>query len=614
MNKGSAYWLKQTRNTNENFNLIELANTQRAISNFVKIQTGKDIPVEFISHDDGDSMTDGKKIVISSTINTHNLDAVVGTALHEAAHCKHTDFFVLKKIANRLLEGNLMGGRRWVEMLLNFIEDRRIDNLIYHNAPGYQDYYRSMYERYFYSKVIDKGLKGKEYREENWDSYAFRIINIFNKNTDLKALACLEEVYNIIDLKTISRLTSTTHSLEIAIKIYELINKHFSIQNKPKPNSLESNLESKPNFSNPGNDKGPSKEEIKKAFSKQEEFLKGNVHKVKSSKKEKQQIEAISKSKVDVKNVKATDYKGIEHTDIPVHVIDGITPTIIESNLYEVFGRVNLMNKQIDEGIAKGKKLLSKLRIRNEQITLHSNRLKSGKIDPRRIHAASFEEDLFYKIDRANYKPISLHVSIDGSGSMFGVKWNQTLINTIALGYISLHMNNIDLTISIRTTGKDLGKSSMTAHVPLLILAFNSKKHTMSDLRRLGHYKTKGLTPEGMCLNALNEYIPNSSYYLDSYLINMSDGYPTFEKQGKFTYKGEEAILDTAKAVKNIKKKGVNILSYFIQSSTTQTKEEELMENFQIMYGKGASFIDPKNMHEVTKTLNNLFLKQNLVS
>ena len=614
MNKGSAYWLKQTRNTNENFNLIELANTQRAISNFVKIQTGKDIPVEFISHDDGDSMTDGKKIVISSTINTHNLDAVVGTALHEAAHCKHTDFFVLKKIANRLLETNLMGGRRWIEMLLNFIEDRRIDNLVYHNAPGYQDYYRSMYERYFYSKVIDKGLKGKEYREENWDSYAFRIINIFNKNTDLKALACLEEVYNIIDLKTISRLTSTTHSLEIAIKIYELINKHFSIQNKPKPNSLESNLESKPNFSNPGNDKGPSKEEIKKAFSKQEEFLKGNVHKVKATKRQKQQIEAISKSKVDVKNVKATDYKGIEHTDIPVHVIDGITPTIIESNLYEVFGRVNLMNKQIDEGIAKGKKLLSKLRIRNEQITLHSNRLKSGKIDPRRIHAASFEEDLFYKIDRANYKPISLHVSIDGSGSMFGVKWNQTLINTIALGYISLHMNNIDLTISIRTTGKDLGKSSMTAHVPLLILAFNSKKHTMSDLRRLGHYKTKGLTPEGMCLNALNEYIPNSSYYLDSYLINMSDGYPTFEKQGKFTYKGEEAILDTAKAVKNIKKKGVNILSYFIQSSTTQTKEEELMENFQIMYGKGASFIDPKNMHEVTKTLNNLFLKQNLVS
>jgi len=608
MNKGSAYWLKETRNSKDNFDLIELANTQRAISNFVKIQTGKEIPIDFIPNNNCDSMTDGKKIIISSTINTRNLDAVIGTALHEAAHCKYTDFFVLKKISNRLLETNLMGGRRWIEMLLNFVEDRRIDNLVYHNAPGYQDYYRSMYERYFYSKVVDQGLKGKEYREENWDSYMFRIINMFNKNTNLKALACLEGVHNIIDLKTIGRLTSTKHSLDIAIEVYELINKHFSIQKREdsKHQEQENRKGAKSN--------GPSKEEIKKAFSKQENFLKGNVPKTPITHKEKTQVEAISKSNIEVKNVTATDNKGIEHTNIPVHVVDGITSSIIESNLYEVFGRVNLMNKQIDEGIAKGKKLLRKLRIRNEQITLQSNRLKSGKIDPRRIHAASFEEDLFYKIDRSNYKPISLHVSIDGSGSMEGTKWCQTLINTIALGYISIHMNNIDLTISIRTTGRDLLRSSMTAYVPLLILAFNSKKHTMSDLRRLGHYKVKGLTPEGMCLNALNEYIPNSSYYLDSYLINMSDGYPTFEKYGKFTYKGEEAILDTAKAVKNIKKKGVNILSYFIKSSTTHTKEEELIENFQIMYGKEASFIDPKNMHEVTKTLNNLFLKQNLVS
>jgi hypothetical protein len=608
MNKGSAYWLKETRNTDENFDLIELANTQRAISNFVKIQTGKEIPVEFIANNDGDSMTDGKRILISSLINTHNLDSVVGTALHEAAHCKHTDFLVLKKIANRLLETNLMGGRRWIEMLLNFVEDRRIDDLVYRNAPGYQDYYRAMYDRYFYSTIIDKGLKGKEYREENWDSYAFRIINLFNKNTDLKALACLEEVHNIIDLKNIGRLTSTKHSLDVAIEVYELLNKYFSMQKREgsKHQEQENRKGAKSN--------GPSKEEIKKAFGKQEEFLKGNVPKAKVNQRQKQQINAISKSNIDVKNVKATDSEGIEHTNIPVHIIDGITPSIIESNLYGVFGRVNLMNKQIDEGIAKGKKLLRKLRIRNEQITLQSNRLKQGKIDTRRIHAANFEDDLFYKIDRSNYKPISLHVSIDGSGSMEGIKWNQTLINTIALGYISLHMNNIDLTISIRTTGKDLSKLSWTAHVPLLILAFNSKKHTMSDLRRLGHYKTNGLTPEGMCLNALSEYIPNSSYYLDSYLINMSDGYPTFEQYGKFTYKGITAILDTAKAVKNIKKKGVNILSYFIQSPSTKTKEEELIENFQTMYGKEASFIDPKNMHEVTKTLNDLFLKQNLVS
>ena len=146
-----------------------------------------------------------------------------------------------------------------------------------------------------------------------------------------------------------------------------------------------------------------------------------------------------------------------------------------------------------------------------------------------------------------------------------------------------------------------------------MILAFDSKKHTLSDLKKLAYFKVSGLTPEGMCLNALNQYIPSSSYYLDSYLINMSDGFPTFESSG-FIYKGKSAILDTAKAVSNIKKKGVKVLSYFIETDVTSIKLNELVEAFRTMYGKSATFIDPKNVYQVTKTLNNLFLKRDLVS
>ena len=116
-----------------------------------------------------------------------------------------------------------------------------------------------------------------------------------------------------------------------------------------------------------------------------------------------------------------------------------------------------------------------------------------------------------------------------------------------------------------------------------------------------------------MCLNVLNNYIPKSSYYLDSYLINMSDGFPTFESSA-FKYKGKSAILDTAKAVNNIKKKGVKVLSYFIESPTGYVKLNELIKDFRIMYGKSATFIDPKNVNQVTKTLNNLFLKRDLIS
>ncbi len=610
MNKGSAYWLNNQ--LPGNFNLIELANTQSAISNFVKILTGKEIPIEFYENNMGDSMTNGKKITISSTINTTNLDSIIGLALHEGAHCKYTDFTISKKISNYLIHKNLIGGKGMILIFLNFVEDRRIDNLVYKSAPGYQDYYRAMYNRYFYNNTVNKGLKSKEYREENWESYLFRIINIFNKNTEFDALCELKRIYNLIDLKNIDRLKNTENSLELAIEIYKHLNDHFAIM-KPKDRKDQA-LRNKQKAKN---NTGPSKEVLKKVFRKQEQFLEGNIHKSHTSVKDKKQIEVISKSKINIKNINIPNTKNntdFSRTLCPVHIIDGITPIMIENNLYDIFHQTNFRYKnEVKNGINLGKKLLRKLQIRNEQITLASKRLKQGKIDSRRIYAANFEDDLFYKIDRSNYKPISLHVSIDGSGSMEGAKWKQVLINTIALGYISLKMNNINLTISIRTTGKHPNRSSKTEHIPLLILAFNSKKHTLKDLKRLVYYKVSGLTPEGMCLNALNEYIPNSSYYLDSYLINMSDGYPTFESS-QFEYKNKEAILDTSIAVKNIKKKNIKILSYFIQSSTTSTKDKELVNNFKIMYGKEASFINSKNINEVTKTLNNLFLEKNLIS
>ena len=133
MNKGSKYWDKHSGGK---FNLIELAQTQRNITNFVKILTGKEIPVEFTTS--GDSMTDGKSITISSKITQDTLDSTIGLALHEGAHCTYTNFDVPKKISNFLLEHNLIHGKEIILLLLNFVEDRRRDQLVYNTAPGYQ--------------------------------------------------------------------------------------------------------------------------------------------------------------------------------------------------------------------------------------------------------------------------------------------------------------------------------------------------------------------------------------------------------------------------------------------------------------------------------------------
>jgi len=224
--QGSAYWLKNQDSQNSHFNLLELASTQRAVTNYVKILTGREIPVDFVDPR-GDSMTDGESIEIASRINHKNIDEVVGLALHEASHCILTDFKIVKKLGNVILQDHkykhLFPNRDHVFLFTNFMEDRRIDDFVYNSAPGYKAYYESMYESSFFNDTINKGLTGTEYRTETWESYMFRIINIFNPNSDLDALYNLRKIYDIIDLDHINRLKSTRDSIDVAMEITDIV-------------------------------------------------------------------------------------------------------------------------------------------------------------------------------------------------------------------------------------------------------------------------------------------------------------------------------------------------------------------------------------------------------
>ena len=113
-----------------------------------------------------------------------------------------------------------------VKNIINYIEDRRIDNLVYKSAPGYQGYYQSMYKKYFYSKVIDKALKSSDMRDETWESYEFRLINLHNPNTDVDALKGLREIYQMIGLGSISRLKTTEQVKMLAFNVMDEIMKY----------------------------------------------------------------------------------------------------------------------------------------------------------------------------------------------------------------------------------------------------------------------------------------------------------------------------------------------------------------------------------------------------
>jgi len=219
-------------------NLYKLAAHRRAIANFVSIVTGQSIPVRFSTK--GDSYTDGKSVTISSNIaEPKEFDPAVGLALHEGSHIKLSNFNLLRELQQSIVK--IIGAQRFKELetlstskkltdwvfvvkdILNYVEDRRIDNYIYTSAPGYRDYYRSMYDKYFNDPSIDKGMKSNEFTEETFEAYMFRLINLHSKFSRLNALKQLPTIAGIIKLNQISRLKTTDEALVVALDVFETI-------------------------------------------------------------------------------------------------------------------------------------------------------------------------------------------------------------------------------------------------------------------------------------------------------------------------------------------------------------------------------------------------------
>ena len=237
----SSYWLSDWEDDDivvstmdsyekKSHDIYKLAASKRAISNFVNIVTNDQIPVTFSTR--GDSYTDGKRVVIgSNVVEPKDFDIAVGLALHEGSHIKLSDFNLLHNIYNLVPDYVKDGAVKkgvgspisTIKDIWNVIEDRRIDNFVFKSAPGYRDYYRAMYDKYFNDPLIDKGLLSDEHTEEVVDSYMFRIINLHNKNTDLTKLKGLKEIYSEIGLGSIDRLKNSLDAFNVALKVFQII-------------------------------------------------------------------------------------------------------------------------------------------------------------------------------------------------------------------------------------------------------------------------------------------------------------------------------------------------------------------------------------------------------
>jgi len=251
-----------------------------------------------------------------------------------------------------------------------------------------------------------------------------------------------------------------------------------------------------------------------------------------------------------------------------------------------------------------------KLQVRGEESQLKFTRQNSGKIDKRLISELGFgNSDVFSHTLTERYNKAYLHISVDASGSMGGKKWNKAMTSAVAMIKACDMAGNIDVVVSIRTTHGGCYDRNSGSDVPLILVAYDSRKDKLQKVKSLfSALNVSGTTPEGLCFEAIEkELIPGNSNQ-DSYFINFSDGQPWYQNN-EIRYSGNSAESHTKKMVNNMKAKGMSVLSYFI-SDYDLCDDDYDVKTFKGMYGKDAEFINATNMMQVAKTMNKKFLSK----
>lgn len=644
--------------------MYRIASHRRAIANFVHILTGKQIPVHFRT--DNRSYTDSKHVVIGSNIvKPKDFDVAVGVALHEASHILLTDFGLFgssydlcNQIVNRLRGNETFNSveeatkERGFDListfkdLINIIEDRRIDSYVYRSAPGYREYYLSMYDKYFNDSVVDKAMRGSEKREENFDSYLFRIINLHSIYTDVTALKQLEKIAELIDLKNIDRFKSTSEVADTAMEVLRVLieaippvdqqaqDQKESGQGKSSDEESgdeEAGNDGSGDGSGDGDDSADGEEvvevetedgsgsgsdanknelterqkkQLKKLIEKQKKFLEGDTQKTKVSKKEEKELKGIAESDSKMESVGDSSIGKTECI-----VVRRFTQSLIDSGACPFANKYSSTRNAelIERGFRYGKQLVNKIKTRSEERETVYNRQKTGRIDRRMLSSLGYGyESVFYTNEIDKYKKAIVHISLDLSWSMRGERFDRAFVTAIAMAVAFDQIPNIDIQISLRGvmfTSEYRGRQDDS--LPYVIIAYDSRTDKLSKIKTLFQYiDCNGTTPEGLCFEAIQDEIVASAKGIDSYFVNLSDGEPYYSNT-RISYSGEDAARHTKREMDKMRAKGIKILSYFVGDARYGANEI-----FRMSYGKDTSFIDVNNVTLIAKTVNEMLMEK----
>ena len=632
-------------------NLYKLAAHRRAIANFVSIVTGQSIPVKFSTK--GDSYTDGKVVTISANIaEPKEFDPAVGLALHEGSHIKLSNFDLLRDLDiaihrivgaeeyKRLDEVSKTKGVTYfigvVKDLLNYVEDRRIDNFIYKSAPGYRDYYRSMYDKYFNDPAIDKGMQSDEFAEETFEAYMFRLINLHSKFSRPNILKRMPEIARVIKLNEISRLRTTEDALKVAIEVYAILIEAIDPLTQPQQNGKgqgqgggegeneageddidvqiddsddegEGDSDGGSDMSGDGNEpaedgKGMSgkitvkvgkngkptdkpadgrlsqrqMDIIRKKIEKQKEFLRGNIKKSKVSQTESKQLQSIEEAGAEMKVV-AQDYygNGGSFKGIECVVVKKMTRTLMEQESFPLTSKRYRSGNEDTLYDQYSKEVAEGVRI---------GTLLGKKMQVRgESRETIFNRQLVGKMDKRMVSSLGYgneHVFFTREIDSF--KKANLHISVDASGSMGgdkwrkTMINVVALAKAvdmIPNLNIQISFRTTTGELPYIVLAYDSRVDKFIKVKQLfGYLGASGTTPEGLCFEAIMKQMVGSNSDVDSYFLNISDGEPYFHGKG-MSYQGSGAAKHTRKMMKSIEGIGIKVMSYYVTDSNYEVDE-----------------------------------------
>ena len=358
------------------------------------------------------------------------------------------------------------------------------------------------------------------------------------------------------------------------------------------------------------------KKSLEKAIDKQKKFMDEDIQKKKLSKKDKSAIDAIDASGMSYKEVgkDLKDRYDGKSKKTKCILVKNLTQSLIDSGTISMLSSYSHYNEDneeaINEGLRLGTILGRKLSVRTESRDTKYTRKDTGRIDKRLIAELGFgNSNVFSQTFVDSYPDAFLHISVDASGSMSGSKWTRTMKSVTAMVKAIDMIEGVDVVVSFRSTqDSQSGRSRNSGYYPIMLIAYDSRKDTLVKVKTLWKYiRCNGTTPEGLCYEAIMDEMVEGMKDRESYFLNFSDGMPMFGNDD-VDYHHTEALDHTKKMVKEIRSRGIKVLSYYIGDSYSG---DRYMGDFKRMYGKDSEFVDVTSVTAVSRTMNRKFLEKN---